>query len=115
MPATNKVSTQLLVSPHTRDRARALAIVRHESVAEVNRAALEGGGLGMLETAHAQALEVLYLALDAMKVDRSAALAAMLTQRLHLGDLYTQDDTVLKRFPGKLKAPAKAPVRKVFK
>jgi hypothetical protein len=60
MPASNKVGTQLLVSPHLRDRARALAIVRQESVAEVYRAALEGGGLRGLEKQHADALAELH-------------------------------------------------------
>lgn len=41
MPASNKVGTQLLVSPFIRDTARGLALVRQESVAEIWRAALE--------------------------------------------------------------------------
>jgi hypothetical protein len=37
MPASNKVAMQLLVSPDVRDTARAVAIVRRESVAEILR------------------------------------------------------------------------------
>ena len=59
MGATNKVGTQLLVSPHTLDRGRALAIVRHERVAEVWRAALEQNGLIGLEKQHLKELEEL--------------------------------------------------------
>ncbi len=102
MPATNKVSTQLLVSPHTRDRARALAIVRRESVAEVNRAALEGNGLTALEGRHRVELEHLFSVLAGMGVDRSAALATMLNRRMWVADLLTTDGERRKRFPGGL-------------
>lgn len=95
----NKVSTQLLVSPHTRDRSRALAIVRHESVAEVNRVALEGGGLHALETAHTEALDRLDAALGGMKIDRSEALEAMLKRKMLVANLYLEDGTPRKRFP----------------
>lgn len=50
--AANKVGTQLLVSPHTRERILALAIVRKERLAEVSRVALEGSGLKGLERQH---------------------------------------------------------------
>jgi hypothetical protein len=95
-----KVSTQLLVSPHTRDRSRALAIVRHESVAEVNRVALEGGGLAPLEDTHKYALERLDVALAGMRVDRSEALEKMLKHKLLVSNLYHDDGTTpRKRFP----------------
>lgn len=95
----NKVSTQLLVSPHTRDRSRALAIVRHESVAEVNRVALEGGGLTVMEGTHAEALERLDVALAGMKIDRSEALELMLKRKMLVTNLYLEDGTPRKRFP----------------
>ena len=95
----NKVSTQLLVSPHTRDRSRALAIVRHESVAEVNRVALEGGGLRLLEIDHRGALERLDVALAGMKIDRAEALETMLKRRMLVANLYHEDGTPRKRFP----------------
>lgn len=88
MPASNKVGTQLLVSPHLRDRARALAIVRHESVAEVWRAALEGPGLPGLEQQHADGLETLNTALRSMKMEKEWALSDMIKRRLWLSDLY---------------------------
>lgn len=59
MPAVNKVGAQLLLSPHTRDRARALAILRREALAEVYRAALEGEGLNALERLHISELRML--------------------------------------------------------
>ena len=52
----NKVQTQLLVNPITRQRADALAVVMGEPRAEILRRALEGGGLGQLEREHASAL-----------------------------------------------------------
>jgi hypothetical protein len=49
---TTKVQSQLLVSPVTRDRADALALVMEVPRAEVYRMALEGGGLAALERSH---------------------------------------------------------------
>lgn len=95
----NKVSTQLLISPHTRDRARALAIVRHESVAEVIRVALESGGLAELEGRHVEALNRLNQALAGMKVDRSEALESMVGKKLLVANLYRSDGTPRARFP----------------
>lgn len=96
MPATNKVSTQLLVSPHLRDRARALAIVRNESVAEVNRTALEGKGLQGLERQHAEELSTLHAKLNSIGVtDKSAALEIMLKEKIGIGHLDT--DAVRER------------------
>lgn len=91
MPASNKVGTQLLVSPHLRDRARALAIIRHESVAEVWRAALEGPGLPGLEQQHADDLSSLHVALNVMKVEKNWALGDMLKRRLRVEELYLSD------------------------
>lgn len=97
-----KVGTQLLVSPHVRDRARALAIVRKEKVAEIYRVALEGGGLAELEGRHGPELTRLMSALTAMKVDRSEALAAMTEQRIRLDDLFTEAGSPKRKFPGEL-------------
>jgi hypothetical protein len=51
-----KVQTMLAVSPHVRQRADVLALIRGESRAEIYRAALEGGGLAALEAQHADGL-----------------------------------------------------------
>ena len=93
--AAKKESTQLLVSPHTLDRARALAVVRHESVAEVNRQALEGFGLIKLERMHAAELDALSTALDERAPGRrSEALHQMIKYKITLAEL-----TKLERFP----------------
>lgn len=90
---TNKVSTQLLVSPHTRDRSRALAIVRRESVAEVNRTALEGSGLKAVERQHTKDLDELTLQISRLAPGRrSDALEIVLRKRIgleRLGELET--------------------------
>lgn len=88
----NKKGTQLLVSPHMLDRARALAIVRQESVAEVWRAALEGGGLDALEDQQSVTLTRLKTALEAMKVNYSEALEIMTKEKYRLADLYNASD-----------------------
>lgn len=102
MPAALKVGTQLLVSPHVRDRARALAIVRGEKVAEVYRVALEGAGLAELEMRHAEEIARLHAALNAMKVDKSMAIAAMTEHRMSVDDLYTEAGSPRRRFPAAL-------------
>lgn len=101
MPA-KKVGTQLLVSPHIRARGQALAVVRQESVAEVWRIALEGGGLPAMESAQAPQLAKLYDILDRMNVDREEALEAMTQQKMSVGDLLLADGTPRARFPGRI-------------
>jgi hypothetical protein len=98
MPATNKVGTQLLMSPHVRDKARALAIVRQEAVAEVYRPVLESG----LERLYAKTPVVFELekALERMGVDYSKGLEAMLTQRIRFADLFDADGEPKSVFPG---------------
>lgn len=94
MPATNKVGTQLLVSPHIRARAQALALVRQESVAEVYRIALEGAGLQAMEQAHHAALRDLTLVLDAIGgvgKDHTALLDQITRTKMTYGDLFTED------------------------
>lgn len=102
MPARNKVGTQLLVSPHIKARAQALALIRHESVAEIYRTALEGAGLPALESVHAVELDALEAALDAQKVDKVRALDAMTVQKLTYADLMLADGRPRVRFPGKI-------------
>lgn len=93
--AAKKESTQLLVSPHTLDRARALAVVRHEAVAEVNRQALEGGGLRSLERQHTDELDALSIALaERAPGRRSEALHQMIKYKITLAELKK-----LERFP----------------
>lgn len=100
MPAVNKVGTQLLMSPHVRDKARALALVRQEAVAEVYRPILESG----LERMYARTPMVTELekALDRMGVDRSKALEAMLTQKIRFADLFEADGEPKSVFPGSI-------------
>lgn len=62
----NKVQTQLLVNPITRQRADALAVVMGEPRAEILRRALEGGGLAALEAEHARLLN--YLSAEGMRL-----------------------------------------------
>lgn len=83
MAATNKVATPLLVSPHTRDRITALAIVRKERLAEVTRAALEAGGLDGLEKTHAEALSTLH---------------GSINQRMNAGEVAGDKSAVLKHY-----------------
>jgi len=56
----NKVQTQLLVNPITRQRADALAVVMGEPRAEILRRALEGGGLRELEIRQQAEMRDLY-------------------------------------------------------
>lgn len=101
MPATNKVPTQLLVSPLVKARAQGLALVRHESVAEVFRVALESepGGLAVLEARHADALMELKEALKGMKRDYAWAVNDMLTRKLWPTDLRHPDGRLRGRYP----------------
>jgi len=62
---TPMVGTQLLVRSQVRDQARALAIVRQESVAEVWRAALIAA-LPALEKQYKRELAALHFALAAL-------------------------------------------------
>lgn len=100
-PQANKVGTQLLVSPHIKERGQALALVRQESVAEIWRIAVEAW-LPQLETAHAGVLNQLYGVLDYQKVDRAKALQAMIEQKIRFGDLFLPDGSPRARFPGRL-------------
>ncbi len=106
MAATNKVGTQLLVSPHIKARGQALAIVRGESTAEVWRAAVENA-LPRLERSHAGALTDLTEALAALGIvtdaQRHTALQAMIDERIRYADLF-QDGAPRAEFPGTIKA-----------
>jgi hypothetical protein len=103
MPASNKVGTQLLLSPHVKTRGQALAVVRQESVAEIWRIAIEGGGLAQLEMAHTGALAHLQAAFDRQRVDKEGALQAMIDQRIRYADLFLPDGTPRSRFPGTIR------------
>jgi len=88
VPATNKVGTQLLVSPHIKARAQALALVRQEAVAEIYRIALEGAGLQSMEAAHHNALHHLDKALDAIGGDRVILLDTITRKKISYADLF---------------------------
>lgn len=105
MPATNKVGTQLLVSPHIRARAQALALVRQESVAEVWRRAVEGFGLPGMERANRAELAELDKALEAIGGDRVATLDYLTANKFSYGDLFYANGAPRKSLP--------APLRKV--
>ena len=102
MPATNKVGTQLLVSPHIRARAQALALVRQESVAEVYRVALEGAGLQAMEAAHHAALSDLKIVLDAIDgigKDHTALLDQITRAKMSYADLFSEDGRPRTKLP----------------
>lgn len=107
MAASNKVGTQLLVSPSTKARGQALALVRQESTAEVWRAAIEAI-LPRLEGKHGGALQELTNAFAVMGIvteaQRVAALQAMIDQKIRFGDLFLSDGSPRTVFPGTLKA-----------
>jgi len=106
MAAVNKVGTQLLVSPFMRNTARALAIAREESTAEVYRAALEPALNAMLKS-NGTAQDLLVV-LAQMGVDQERALEAMIEQKIRYSDLFTAEGPPKKYFPGKLeKRPAR--------
>jgi hypothetical protein len=77
----NKVGTQLLLAPHSKMRAGALALVRHESQAETLRVLIESA-LERYEGAHAPALDALMGVFRAAKIDPEHGVAAMLAQRI---------------------------------
>lgn len=101
MPAVNKVGTQLLVSPHIRARAQALAIVRQESVAEIYRVALEGAGLPGMERAHASSLALLNEALDKIEgqIDRRELLNVLIDSKIRYADLFDATGRALVKLP----------------
>ena len=96
-----KVQTQLLVSPVTRDRADALALIRQEPRAEVYRVALEGGGLPALERQHAAELLELSAIAHKFNLATQTLISAMKE------DGYTLDDVRGKEsYPLKARATA---------
>lgn len=101
MPATNKVGTQLLVSPHIRARAQALALVRQEAVAEVYRVALEGAGLASLESAHYAALQDLEKALTNIGGDRVDTLDFITRNKFRYADLFDASGRPMSRLPAR--------------
>ncbi len=98
--ANPMVGTQLLVPAALRDRARALAIVRGESVADVWREALTEGGLAGMEKSSARDLDTLMDAFTKMGVEgKSEALEKMINARANLADLFTKEGNFRARFP----------------
>lgn len=109
MALTNKIETQLLVPPHIRTRAQALAVVRDETLAEVYRRALEGAGLPGLERAHAAQLHTLTVVLFGMGIPPEKGVGEMLAAkpRIRYADLFMGGDiygTPLERFPYRMDA-----------
>lgn len=102
MPAVNKVGTQLLVSPHIRARAQALALVRQETVANIYRVALEGGGLAHMERGHRAELEALNSVLDALPEDRMTLLDQIFAQKLNMRDLFDAEGWPITKLPERL-------------
>lgn len=98
MPATNKVGTQLLVSPHVKVRGQALAVVRQEAVAEVWRILIEQALPGM-ERTHAGQLGELRKAFEHMGVDFERGIDAMLRHKIKYADLFEADGRPRDRFP----------------
>ncbi len=89
-----KVSTTLYISPHTVARGQALAVIRHEALAEIWRAALDGFGIRGLERQHAADLRRVEDLIRYTGMDRSVLLKAMLDQGLTLKDLCVPGMTV---------------------
>lgn len=99
MPASKKVCTQLLVSPHVRARAQALALIRQESVAEIYRIALEGGGLTAMEAAHAGQIADLDAALASIGGDRIDTLDFITSNKFRYADLFDGDGRPMIKLP----------------
>jgi hypothetical protein len=92
----NKVSMQLLVSPHALERIRTLALIRTERQAEVARELIDIGLLS-LELRHAPEIRELHRKLDAVKVDRMSAVDVMLKGGMTAkGIVSMSDDAVLR-------------------
>lgn len=94
-----KVQSQLLVSPVTRDRADALALVRGESRAEVYRLALEGSGIPGMERDNAEALARLDAVASGMGLSRLELARRAVRDGLTMSDLEGR-----KRYPRVAKA-----------
>lgn len=77
----NKVGTQLLMSPTSKMRAGALALIRQESQAEMLRVLIESA-LERFEGAHAPALDVLMGKFRAAKIEPEQGVEVMLRRRI---------------------------------
>lgn len=82
----NKVGTQLLLAPHSKMRAGALALVRQESQAETLRFLIEGM-LERAESAHAPALDLLMGKFRAAGIDPETGVDVMLKRRLTFAEI----------------------------
>ena len=85
------VGTQLLVPAELRDRARALAIVRNESVARIWREAVEKGGIDLVEANARGALDALDAVLATSSMPRTTALETILAKNWTAQDLTRAD------------------------
>jgi hypothetical protein len=106
VPASKKVGTQLLVSPHIRARAQKLALVRQESVAEIWRIALEGSGLSAMENAHHSQLREVDRALQAIGGDPVETLDFITRAKLGYGDLFDSEGRPIHQLPARATAVA---------
>lgn len=95
----NRVATQLLVSASTRDRARALAVVRGVSVATVLRDLVEGDKMKPLERRVEGSLELLKECFRVQGVDPAVALELMIKKNINLSDLLDSEGRPLPEFP----------------
>lgn len=96
MSPMKKAGLQLLVSPHVKTRAQALALVRNESQAEILRAALEGDGLTGLERQHEQSVRRLGARVEALGFEQGAAYDLMLKSRLTYSWIMSTTDRTVK-------------------
>lgn len=92
----NKVSTQLLVTNGTRDRARALALVTDVAQAEIMRD-LVTDALPRFEAAYAEAIEKLYTKLSEAGIDHASGVKAALDAKIEFRSLMEMSPAQLKR------------------
>jgi hypothetical protein len=95
----NKVGTQLLVSPHTKMRAGALALIRQESQAEMFRVLVEAS-LERFEGAHVVMLDKLHAKFRSAGVDAASAIDVMLKDRIKAHNLIEMDDLMVRHVLG---------------
>lgn len=100
MPATNKVGTQLLVSPWVRADGQALALVRQEAVAEIWRNLIEAQ-LPLMKSAHYGALTELDRALTNIGGDRIDTLDFITRNKFRYADLFDASGRPMSRLPAR--------------
>lgn len=82
----NKVGTQLLISPNSKMRAGALALVRQESQAETLRVLIESA-LERFENAHAPLIDALMAKFRQAGIDPEVGVEAMLKGRISFAEI----------------------------